>query len=88
MQIDPKKYRERIWEMIMQKYDEEPIILIGDLNTIEVADNRFMNLGKILLGPKKSAWVKCKKQFNLLDSGVMGQFTRQNYGSRDLLRKD
>lgn len=78
-------FRGNIWDSLSKSF-EEPLVMIGDLNMVETVKDRFMNWGKIIAASKKNAWEKCKKHFNLLKIGVIGQVTWQNYGLRMLMK--
>ena len=82
----PQIYRGKIWDSLIKKFDQ-PIILIGDINMVEFPKDRYMKHGQTISRSEKLAWNACKIHFNLVDIGTTGQFTWQNYGMGDLLRK-
>ena len=54
---------------------------------VEFPKDRYMKHGKVVSSLEKRAWIACKNHFNLVDIGSTGQFTWQNYGVGDFLRK-
>ena len=54
---------------------------------VEFFEDRYMKCGQTISGSEKLAWDACKIHFNLVNIGITRQFTRQNYGVGDLLRK-
>ena len=57
---------------LSHKKFEEPIMMIGNLNMVELTKNIVMNWGRIIAGFEKHVWNKCKNYFNLVDIGVVG----------------
>ncbi|MCO5576231.1 hypothetical protein L7F22_030040 [Adiantum nelumboides] len=82
----PQAFRGSIWDSLRRNF-YEPIVVIGDFNMVELSKDRFLNQGKVIAGSEKTSWNACKNHFNLVDIGVTGQFTWQNYGTGNLLRK-
>ena len=50
-----KTLKERIWDSIEEMVNE-PIMLIGDLDTTKIVVDKFMTLGKIISKPRKQAY--------------------------------
>ena len=61
--------------------------MIKDFNMVEIAEDRFMNLDRIISRTKKIAWAKCKDHFDLVDIQITGQLPWPNFGAQDMMRK-
>ena len=73
----PQAFRGRIWDSLVQKFDN-PILLIGDLNMVELSKDKYMKHGQMVSSKEKLARDACKVHFNLVDIGITKQFTWQN----------
>ena len=78
--LGPQAQRYKIWESIRKEYDE-PVILIGDFNMVELYEDRYKKLGQVISGTEKREWNNLKNQLNLIDVGVVGEYTWQNSDS-------
>ena len=54
---------------------------------VDILEDRFQKKGQVISGSEKIEWTNLKNQLNLIDVGVVGEYTWQNYGIDSTLRK-
>ena len=54
---------------------------------VELYEDRCQRHGQVIAGDEKGEWTSLKEQLNLIDMGIIGEFSWQNYGKGHLLRK-